>query len=322
MALKQITDAVLLQPALAGADQLCILAGYATPTMASWFIKNLQTMIDHPIQISIIVGMTPYDGLSIATHDGFVALHGCSFPDAVSSFSCSYLYKDPPVHGNYYIWLRHGVPQVAFCGSADFVQHAFITNREEIMVSYDANKAWEIFCLAEERSIYCNHAEVEEYVRIYPTHPLLDGDNQRPDLLTGAGVESVTLSLLTKHGTIGAKSGLNWGQRTRRNKNEAYIPLPAHIARSGFFPLEKQHFNVVTDDGHNLLLRVEQQNDKAITTPMSNAQLGEYFRGRLGVANGAFITKSNLEAYGRTDVTFYRIDDEQFYMDFSTHQTI
>lgn len=318
MAFKHITDTILFKPALAGADHLCILAGYATPTMVSWYIKNLHDVVDHPIQISLIVGMVPYDGLSIATHEGFIDLHGHSFPGSVSSFSCSYLYEDPPIHANYYIWLRDGTPQTAFCGSADFVQRAFITNREEIMVPYDVPTAWEKFCLAEERSIYCNHAEIEEYVRIYPTHPLLDGDEQHPDLLTGAGVESVTLSLLTKHGTVGTKSGLNWGQRKRRNRNEAYIPLPASIARSGFFPLEKQHFNVLTDDGHNLLLRVEQQNDKAITTPMSNAQLGEYFRGRLGVANGAFITKSNLEAYGRTDVTFYRIDDEQYYMDFSS----
>ncbi len=317
MALKPITDTVLFQPALAGADCLCILAGYATPTMASWLIKNIQDLTDHPIQISIIVGMVPFDGLSIAIHEGFTELHGHSFPGAVSSISCSYLYENPPVHANYYIWLKNNIPQVAFSGSAGFVQRAFISNREEVLVSHDVQDAWARYCAAEERSIYCNHAEVEEYVRLYPTHPLLDGDDQHPDLLTGAGVNSVTLSLLTKKGTIGIKSGLNWGQRKRRNRNEAYIPLPAHIARSGFFPLDKQHFNVLTDDGHNLLLRVEQQNDKAITTPMSNAQLGEYFRGRIGVANGAFISKSDLVAYGRTDVTFFRIDDEQYYMDFS-----
>lgn len=115
---------------------------------------------------------------------------------------------------------------------------------------------------------------------------------------------------------------MNWGQRSHRNKNEAYIPLPSMIAKKGFFPLNKQHFMVSTDDGHTLLLRVEQQNNKAITTPLSNAQLGEYFRRRLGLANGAFITKQHLLTYGRTDVTFYKIDDEEFYMDFSPHPSI
>lgn len=67
----------------------------------------------------------------------------------------------------------------------------------------------------------------------------------------------------------------------------------------------------------SLILRVEQQGDKAITTPENNSKLGEYFRYRLGLPNGAFVTKNDLIRYGRTDVDFYKIDDEQYYMDFS-----
>ena len=66
----------------------------------------------------------------------------------------------------------------------------------------------------------------------------------------------------------------------------------------------------------------KQQNDKAITTPASNAQLGEYFRKRLKLNNGAYVHAEDLIAYGRTDVTFYKIDDEQFYMDFSVDKGI
>lgn len=62
---------------------------------------------------------------------------------------------------------------------------------------------------------------------------------------------------------------------------------------------------------------MEQENNKAITTPLSNAQLGEYFRNRLGKANGEYIWRKDLESYGRTNVTFYKLDEEQFYMDFS-----
>ena len=50
---------------------------------------------------------------------------------------------------------------------------------------------------------------------------------------------------------------------------------------------------------------------------MSNALLGEYFRGRIERANGAYVSLQDLEVYGRTDVTFYKIDDEEYYMDFS-----
>lgn len=77
------------------------------------------------------------------------------------------------------------------------------------------------------------------------------------------------------------------------------------------------HFTAITDDRKQLTLRVEQQNDKAITTPERNSDLGEYFRNRLGLPNGAFVTRNDLEAYGRTNVTFYKLDDETYYMDFS-----
>ena len=65
------------------------------------------------------------------------------------------------------------------------------------------------------------------------------------------------------------------------------------------------------------VIEEEQQNDKAITTPASNALLGEYFRNRLGLANGAYVTAADLRSYGRTDVTFIKIDEEHYYMDFS-----
>ena len=60
-----------------------------------------------------------------------------------------------------------------------------------------------------------------------------------------------------------------------------------------------------------------QDNGKAIETYGNNSQLGLYFRKRLGLPSGAFVTLIDLKKYGRTDVTFYKIDDENFFMDFS-----
>ena len=130
----------------------------------------------------------------------------------------------------------------------------------------------------------------------------------------------MTLSLLTSRGDVGYGSGINWGIRrngTKREPNQAYIGVPVQVAKSGFFPLEKTHFSAITDDNKQLILRIEQANDKALTTPLNNSLLGEYLRNRIGVPNGAFVTKEDLERYGRTDVTFYKIDEEQFFMDFS-----
>jgi len=318
---KNIAQHVLFTPPQQGADTLLILSGYATPNMASWYIKSLQEQNANPISIALLIGMTPYDGLSIPVHEGFKSLHGQPYANSVKLFTCSYVFENPPVHANLYVWMKCESPMLAYTGSADFVQSAFISSRKEIVEGCDPQAAYEYFSEIESHSIYCNHAEVEDNIVLRPTHQILDAENKPLTTLTGEGITSVRLSLLTNKGDIGTKSGLNWGQRNSRNQNEAYIPLPIHISLQGVFPLNR-HFTVVTDDGYTLLLRVEQQNNKAITTPMSNAQLGEYFRRRLSLRNGAFIKKQDLIDYGRTDVTFYKIDEEQFFMDFSPSPSV
>ena len=56
---------------------------------------------------------------------------------------------------------------------------------------------------------------------------------------------------------------------------------------------------------------------KQIETPQDNAELGRYFRKRLGLKSNAYIDVDALEKYGRLDVVFYKTDDELFVMDFS-----
>ena len=45
--------------------------------------------------------------------------------------------------------------------------------------------------------------------------------------------------------------------------------------------------------------------------------LGAYLRARIGVPSGSPVAKRDLENYGRTDVTFWKIEDGTYYMDFS-----
>lgn len=317
MIVENLKNELLINPLTFNINQLFILSGYATPNMTSWFMKNISLYTDKNISLNVIVGMVPYDGLSLSIHEGFKELVDSEMPRGMKDLQCSYVHQNKPVHSNVYIWARDNVPVIAFTGSANFTQASFLNSRREIMNQIDPISAMNYYLSVERDAIYCNHAEVEEHVMLYPTHPILDNDNRPTADFIGAGIENTVLSLLARDGETGRKSGINWGQRKYRNPNEAYIGLPAPIARSGFFPLEEKHFTVVTDDGHTLILRVEQQNDKAITTPLSNAQLGEYLRNRLELANGAYVHRSDLERHGRTDITFYKLDDEQFYMDFS-----
>lgn len=321
MITTDITRTVLFDPLVLDVNELYIVSGYATPTMLSWYIKNLYHKTRTPIKISLLVGMVPFDGLSVSVHEGFVQLIRDDKPQEIQKLECSYIYDDPAVHSSLFIWAKDGVPQRAFAGSAYFVQSSFVGHhRQETMELCNPKEAMRYYESLIGRSIYAQHAEIEEYVQIHPTHPVLDRENT---LLEGintaqARYETVALSLVTRTGKPGTRSGLNWGQRPGRNPNEAYISLPSKIAKSGFFPLEKRHFTAITDDRHQLILRIEQQNDKAITTPARNSDLGEYFRNRLGLANGAFVTRADLEKYGRTDVVFMKLDEETYYMDFSS----
>ena len=83
------------------------------------------------------------------------------------------------------------------------------------------------------------------------------------------------------------------------------------------FKAKKVHFNVLTDDSKFLICPRAQANGKGIQTPHNNSLIGEYFRHRLGIPNGALVTKEHLLQYGRHEVTFFKIDTETYYMDFS-----
>ena len=281
--------------------------------MVSWLILSHIKKLNSPVKVELIIDTTA-TGVGVAEHESFLELHS-----TVPSFVCSYICEPVSISTNLYIWLRDETPSIAYAGAAEFEQDDFLTKANASLALCDAADAWAQFQTAVGCSIYSHHAEVEEHVRICQDVAV---ETRSGSGSSGNQSEEVLLPLVTKRtGEPGIHSGLNWGQRRGRNPNQAYIPLPIKVARSGFFPDEPidapPHFSVVTDDKRQLILRIEQQNQKAIATPLSNAQLGEYFRNRLGLANGAYVTRADLERYGRFDEKFVKMDDEHYYMDFS-----
>ena len=102
-----------------------------------------------------------------------------------------------------------------------------------------------------------------------------------------------------------------------RKASRFKLVATSDIYRTDFFPPVSVHFTLFTDDGKTLICTRAQQNGKAIHTPHNNSLIGEYFRNRLGVPNGKAVLADHLIKYGRTDLTFYKIDDETYYMDFA-----
>lgn len=308
-----LVNEVLLDPASKGADTLNIVSGYATPLMASWHIKQLRDLRHRNININLIVGMANYDGITLSSHQGFQELSR----DRNNHFVSQYIYQGNPIHTKLYVWEKNATPYKAYAGSANYTQSGFGSHRREYMVGCNPERAFDYYQNAISDTIYSTHNEVDDLIIFRNAHPELSPGTSPLISLQGSGVDHVNLSLLSRTGEVGHRSGLNWGQRPGREPNQAYITLPRFQAQTGFFPLEKQHFSVITDDQKQLILRVEQENDKAITTPLNNSLIGEYFRHRIGLSNGAYVTREDLENYGRTDVTFYKLDEEHFFMDFS-----
>jgi hypothetical protein len=318
MIFTELYRGALIKPCEEGANRLKIVSGYATSAMAFHHLEELsEKHLD--ISISLLVGMCPADGLSYSNHRGFQNILNSIYSDC---FSCSYVYSKPPVHTKLYLWYRDDELYKSFIGSANYTQNAFSENQREALAEISDPGVADYFDLIERDSIYCNHLEAEALVKIYNDKNYYRRHiHEDVQLLPETdGLESIRVPLLSsKTGDVPKVGGLNWGQRDGREPNQAYLQLPPDVYHSDFFPKKPQHFTVVTDDSRSFICTRAQKDEdgQAIHTPHNNSLLGEYFRNRLGLPNGAFVSKADLQRYGRTDVTFYKFDDENFLMDFS-----
>jgi hypothetical protein len=319
MIYTDLYNEVLIKPCQEGADSLKIISGYATSTMASGHLEDLHRKHLNA-QISLFVGMCPSDGLSMSNHHGFQSIVNSNTDAFKRRFVCSYIHEAPSVHSKLYIWYKDHSLYRAFIGSANYTKNAFYNQRELLAEIRDRNI--EQYCqIIECDSVFCDLPEAEELICVQN-----DGSYYRKhiheDNTIGIvpEVEHVAVPLLSNRtGEVQNVGGLNWGHRDRRNRNEAYIQLPPDVYNSNFFPPRPQFFTVVTDDSKSFICRRAEKGGpgKTIHTPQNNSLLGEYFRNRLGLANGAFVTRQDLERYGRTDVVFYKFDNDEYYMDFS-----
>ena len=310
---------VLLNPAKDGASDLYIISGYASSAMVFHHAEKLKEQ-NSDININLIIGMTCRDGLSKTNHRGFQSLVE---NDLSGDFNCSYLINSPPVHSKVYTWFKDDIPVMAFAGSANYSQQAFIGNSQrEVATKCDPATAYAYYNSLIDESIYCDHQDAEEVITLYNDNRAVNSTKDSVEEETAeydatAGLEHELISLINRSGEISQRSGLNWGQRGNREPNQAYIPLKVNVYSTDFFPPVAQHFTIHTDDGKILICTRAQENGKAIHTPQNNSLIGEYFRFRLGVANGNLVTMDDLTSYGRTDIDFYKIDEENYYMDFS-----
>lgn len=293
---------ILVKPAELGASELYIVSGYATASMAHRHL-NESAIKSGETKIHLVYGMAPVSGVSLADDAMFTRLSENGL------FECHYRVEQPAVHSKVYVWLSHDTPIKAFIGSANYTQRGFLGNyQEEAMEETDPVVALQYCQSVLSGALEIGHEDIEDHIILFSPEQQ-DSDTE----------DCVTLSLVTRHGVVAERSGLNWGQRPEhhRNPDQAYLRIPAHIARTEFFPPRGTQFTVRTDDRVTFMAVVAQDGSKAIHTPDGNNILGEYFRRRLGVPLGDPVTRAHLDNYGRTDIRICKLEDETFEMDFS-----
>ena len=160
---QNLFDEILIQPAKRGANKLFVVSGYATAAMAFGHMEAIKES-NHEIEIELIVGMSPVDGLSKTNHKGFQELMETTF---AGNFLCSYLTELPSVHSKLYAWFKDDQPVCGFVGSANYTQNAFGKNQREIMTDSDPKEGLDYFQQLIPQTIYCNHLEAENLIQIY-----------------------------------------------------------------------------------------------------------------------------------------------------------
>ena len=306
---SDLYDRVLIEPGQSNpVDKLTIVSGYATASMLSRHYDDLN-LIDFFPRIDLVIGMTPSDGISVIQHKAFKKLQ-----ESKNRISCRYLIGNYSVHSKVYVWSRKNQPVIAYAGSANYTQSGFLRgDRIETMARVDPNSALSFCQRIRRKTLLCLSDAIDKSIALHVPKGTLSKSIVRANRL-----ESVVLPLIEKKsGETPAKSGLNWGQRPQREPNQAYIPIPSRIYKSGFFPPIGDFFVTQTDDGETLILARAQERGKALHTPHDNSIIGRYFRRRLGVPIGERVHRSHLDKYGRTDVKITKTDDETYFLDFS-----
>lgn len=331
-----LVNPILIQPAFADeCTKLKIVTGY---TDTECIYRHLITLTDldnsSRISVEMILGMTDGNGLSEKKHKDINRLiQRIKTNSKMPNFTCRYKFQGTDIHSKVYVWLKENNPCKAFCGSANYSMNAFY-RRRECMTDCDSQEAESYFdsllvdtVLATDKTVYdkikfSQHKENEFEIDKYNL------ENLSWEMFTHEKpIDSCKISLLTADGKkTGSGSGLNWGIRPnglKRDLDQAYIPYNSKDKKENFFPLKKNKtdlnnplFKVVPKDFEPFFMRIAQQGNKGIHTAESNALLGQFFRYKLNVPSGTFITKEMLEKYGKTYVVFNKYKNNIYTLEF------
>lgn len=323
MIVNDLYQTALIEPAETGkGNELFAVSGYASATFARRHLMQLCQEQKIDFKLNLIIGMPSKH----SDHSAFLQL----LDEYQDSFRVYYLNSSPPVHAKAYSWYKDDKPIVGYAGSANYSQFGFFENKQVNQITredpLEIKNFFETLLL---RSTPIEEAKIKTPELIVV--PSVTGSVQPGQIQWLIPDQAVKISFLDTKGVVPVTSGLNWGQRkskatnkktgkvtySQRNPDQAYLSIKKDVRKKGFLPERGFTFTLLTDDGQTFDCVVAQDGGKAVHTTYDNSELGGYIRDRLGVGRGTFIETKHLEAYGRTDFTLIKIDDETFKLDLS-----
>ena len=309
---RDIQRVLIDDPVYSGCDELRVLSGYASPHVAYGLLSNPHA---RSIQVGITVGMVVADGISLGAHRGFLALQNVDYHGRVR---VGYIVQGKPVHAKLFVWCRNGTPVNAYAGSANCTANGLYGGYREVLVPADPVASFDFIRQAEADAVPCDDSRVPRELVVLndKAHYRLRGIVPQHRPWEGAITETVDISLLNSRTDTGVAYGLNWGQRTGRDPDQSYLPIPARVARAGILPPRGTRFTLLADDGQALSVVVAQDGNKAIETPDSNAIMGRFIRAQLGLPAGVKIRAADLLRVRKSCYRLYKIDEETFAIEF------
>jgi hypothetical protein len=330
---KSLYERVLTNPAN-DANELFIVTGYASASFAEQHLRELNDE-----RVNLIIGMPE----KRSDHLRFLELHD-HYEDRFDGY---YLTGSPPVHSKLYGWFNHAEPVVGYSGSANYSHNGFTPDKQiNQMVETSPGEIRKFYGELIGRCVRMREYEYD-HSQMIGLSPIDSSSHEAPP----GGVkwmlerQKVRISFLERNsGEVPTRSGLNWGipDGTARRPfkptghpkflryDDAYLSLKKDTTRGRFLPPK---FSLVTDDGWTMDCITAQDDLKAIESNpkgLGNAELGRYLRKRIGVVpnleselrpdgtrKGTLITKDDLIAYGRTDYTLEKLNEETFLLDLS-----
>ncbi|SED07033.1 restriction endonuclease PLD domain-containing protein [Paenibacillus sp. GP183] len=306
-------DQIIKSPYQENRHNLNVLTGYASST----FVHHLLYTFEN-LNLDVILGMVKEQPITIWDHNEYINLI-----QSTNRLRMRYFNGTPPIHAKVLLWSKNRTAEeVAFAGSANLTWHGF-RDYQEIMVPAEVSFVKGLFPSSNELKD-CTDPDIFQFFNMqFQLEPEVSDIDTSAVGAAVRGKPSVVLPLTQKRDQqVHGRSGLNWGQRDGREPNQAYIPIPMEIHRQqpDFFPDRAVDFTMITDDGESFICTVAQDGNKAIETHHDNSIMGKYFRQRIGVPLGNKVETEDLERYGRSTITIYKMNDDTFYLDFSSRR--